>query len=153
MATDLSGSRHALGSWHSAGPSCGSPLLHPATDCSPARLASSQPSAALLHSRQLHAATAKGAPAAAASLLLSGNSACGTLLLALNSRSGQLPGSQLRNTSAASSTADGALRHRAYASRAAQALTKGHAAGPGTQQQGSIRISVASPNQIAEPYT
>ena len=53
----------------------------------------------------------------------------------------------------ADSTANGALRYRAYASRAAQALTKGHAAGPGTQQQGSIRISVASPNQIAEPYT
>lgn len=129
-------------------------MLHPATDCSPAHLASSHPSAvAAQHSRQLHVAMASGTPAAAASLLLSGSSACGTLLSVLYSHHGQSPSSRLTGTSAAGSTADGTLRYRAYASRAAQALTKGHAAGPGTQQQVSMRISVASPNQIAEPYT
>jgi hypothetical protein len=47
----------------------------------------------------------------------------------------------------------GAQHYRAYASRAAQALSKGHAAGPASGQQVTMRIAVASPNQLAEPYT
>jgi hypothetical protein len=150
---DLNSSRHALGSWQPAGPTCGSPLLRPAANCSPVRLADGRPSPALLHSRQLHVATPASAPAADARPPLEPRTTCSAALSALHSRSRPAPSSQLRRTSAAGSTAASTLRYRAYASRAAQALTKGHAAGPGTQQQVSMRISVASPNQIAEPYT
>lgn len=103
--------------------------------------ADSQSPAALQHRRQ-HRNTSGVASFVSMQLSSSGTISFGAA--APGSRDAQQAG---RIQQAAAAT----FRYRGYASRATQALTKGHAPLPAGQAI-SMRIAVASPNQIAEPY-
>lgn len=108
--------------------------------------ANGQSPAALLLSQQFHSTTAGFA---VLPFSRCGGGSSSSIPAVLSSGSEQMDSRQ--QSAGTSGSAAPGIRYRGYASRATQALTKGQAPPPGGQAI-SMRIAVASPNQIAEPY-